>query len=186
MTERLNIVPTSIDAGTFPAQYTTGSDTFAMTCGAMLWLDRMKIPYRTAEDFFDINQFRSSIIPLNVETEQLFSVLDNICESNIGIRHAYSGNILYFLKFFPNLIYLEKLARQLERSYDSIRILSPWPQKNLNWSRLSYSELQSIPQAYGLEKKINILAYLLKTGQVIVEGMPPKPIPPSVKVTKSN
>jgi len=166
MNKKLLIIPSFINQNELLKYDNKSTDVLAFTPAAMLSLDALNIPYKTTDDFYDTEVFRNGLKSLQEKTEIMFSQLDKTCENLISFPYAYTGNIGYFLRMLANLFYLENLSRKIKGIYTKIYLLSNGEAATLSWGKLTYSELQSIPQTRGLENKIQVLKSLLPIEEI--------------------
>jgi hypothetical protein len=166
MKNDLIIVPTCINPDKLLRFYNKRQEVLALSPSAMLALDMVNIPYKTTEDFYDTEVFRTELRRLHEKTEAVFFELDDICENFVSFPYAYSGNIIYFLKMFANLFYLEHICRKINEAYSKIYLFSDTPVKRLFWGNLTYLDLRSIPQTTGFENKIQVFRNLLPIEEI--------------------
>jgi len=181
MTKALTIIPGFCSRTNLQKLQNSSSDYLAFTPAAMLNLKRVGIHFLTPADIYDSQVFLEDLVSLNSKTETEFKKIDAICETCTSVSHAYTGNILYFLKLFANLLYLEKIAHVIKQQYTDVFLVYPAEPERLKWEESSFAELQSIPMAYGLEKKIQILNFLLEPQLLYDETPPDLQVPDYVK-----
>ncbi len=177
MNKQLTIIPGFADANMLPALKKPGNDFLAFTPAAMLLLDRVNLPYITPADLYGRHAFTKKIYPLHRETENILETIDDICEESFSVASAYKGNVLYFVKLFTNLIYLEGISRVVKDRYEQVRLLDHAIPEKIEWGALTFKQMQSLPMAYGLANKVRLLNHLLKpeviSGTLPVSGKVP-------------
>lgn len=161
MTKDLLVIPAFVDAPQLLKCPNGWSDVLALTPSAMLSLDNVNMAYKTTDDFNDTVKFRKELKNLHREIELVFFELDKVCKDFVDFPYAYSGNIVYFLKVFANLFYLQKLSLKIGETYRKVYMVGNETGKRLGWGDLSYSDLKGVRQTAGLENKVEILKSLL-------------------------
>lgn len=163
MKKDLIIIPTSVKRNRFMKHFNRSCEVLALTPSAMLSLDILDVSYKTTEDFYKTETFRSDMRRLNEEIEKILCELDKVCEQLVGFPYSYTGNIYWFLCIFADLFYMERLSEIIQRKYDKIYLFSNAIPNNLLWSNLTYSERKYHTQATGIMKKIQILQNTLNS-----------------------
>ena len=158
MKKEIILIPSTVKLDKLRNYLVKGVDILALTPMAILTCENYRVPYKTPEDFYPNIAFRKDIDYLNKKTEQVFAKLDEICEENVRFPYAYSGNIYWFLCFFADLLYVERLFARIYEVYSNIYLVVDERPNKLSWETSTYPELKYILQAKGLESKIRILA----------------------------
>lgn len=170
MRKNLIVVPSFVDPDRFLKLYDEHSDVLALTPGAMVSIDALKIPYKTTDDFYSTELFKTDLERLYRRAEEILSELDRICEGLIVASGAYTGSIFYFFMVFANLLYLERISQKLTANYGKVYFFTGSRVKNLFWGTLTYKQLRSIPQTQGLENKVQILRKFLNVEEVAADS----------------
>ena len=150
-------------------------DILALTPIAMLSLDKINFNYKTVEDLYNINLYKTELINIYNETEIVFDKIDSICQSFVEFPYSYTGNINYFMEFLADLFFIEKLSNSIESNYNKIFLVNFPDKEKINFDHLSYSGLKThpksdtlaIPQSAGLSKNTNIINNCLNNEKVV-------------------
>ena len=119
------------------------TDILALTPSVMLILDSLNITYKNINDFYNHVKYVSDIKLFNLEAEQLLASLDKVCEPLVSFPYAYSGNTTYFMTWFADMLYLEKLMYIIKNHYHKIILLNYEIPKKISWKNLNYDDLKS-------------------------------------------
>ena len=123
------------------------SDILVFSQKIMLKLDKYKIKYKTIENFFSSENYFKDVLPYRSKVKNFLFKLDRVSEKFVNYPYLYSGNELYFLTWFDDLFYLERLISYIKINYKKVYLLSTYEPKNLDKIKFSFSMLNS--------KKIN-------------------------------
>ena len=143
MQNKLIIIESISDQNCLLNHLDASTDILAMSPSVMLSLDGLDICYKTTDDFYHTDTYISDIEKFNEETENILSTLDEICEPIVNFPYAYSGNASYFMTWFADILYLEKLIQKIRTQYQKIVLVSHSIPQIMSWKGLKYSDLQS-------------------------------------------
>ncbi len=97
-------------------------DRVAMTPDAILALEEEGLSFSTFDDIYGYRQFREDNLRMMDETEDLFRDLDRKYSASLEYPRAFTGNILWFLVFFANALYLSKVCRWAKNNYTKVHL----------------------------------------------------------------
>jgi len=170
MNKSLIIISDYIESKNFIKKVKAPFDVLALTPIAMLSLDKLKIPYKTTDNYYPAETYREDIIRINGEVEKIFNKLDTVCENFTGFPYSYTGNMLYFLVVLIDLLYLDKLCQKIQKTYNNLYLVSDVKSNGLSWENLTFNDLISHPNSgslslqkmvSGIDNKIEILQNVL-------------------------
>ena len=110
-------------------------------------LDQLNLSYKTIENFYISQNYIQDTHPFRNEVKKILRKLDKTVESYTTFPFSYSGNELYFLTWFDDLFYLERLIQIIKQKYEKIYLISYYKPENVTKLKFDYSVLNS--------KKIN-------------------------------
>lgn len=139
----LIIVETVNDFPSLKKILSKSKDILVLRNSEMIILDENNVSYKVIEDFYPMDQFHHDTSFFRLEVEKLFTKLDLACEKYISFPFAYSGNEQYFLSWFDDLFYLEKLIKIIKKRYDKIYLYSTSEHDELSIFSLNVNNLNS-------------------------------------------
>ena len=104
----------------------------------MLKLDKYKIKYKTIENFFSSENYFKDVLPYRSKVKDFLFKLDRVSEKLANYPYLYSGNELYFLTWFDDLFYLERLISYIKINYKKVYLLSTYEPKNLDKIKFNF------------------------------------------------
>jgi len=149
----------------------------AFSVEAMLAFDTAGEEYLTLNDLYPADSFREDATRMILDCETIFSDLDKICETKTGFPRSYTGNIYWFLLFFLNFLYLDKIVGRIcEMRTGRVRIVGhSLPDEEM--SGIGYSGSHSTGTAAfdrfsGFQNKIDLICTALRSEPGIDELRP--------------
>ena len=140
MNKDLIIISHNVKSEKFMNKFKSSVDILALTPASMFSLDKLKIPYKTTDDYYNTEIYREDINRINKKIEKIFKRLDKVCEEYVGFEYSYSGNILYFLSILADLMYLDGVCQKIQKTYKNVYLLSDIKSKNILWDNLTYND----------------------------------------------
>lgn len=140
---QLIIIQSLNDLSLLKKNYLIKSDILVFSQRIMQKLDKYKIKYKTIENFFSSENYFKDVLPFRGKVKNLLSKLDQASEKLVNYPYFYSSNELYFLTWFDDLFYLERLISYIKNNYKKVYLLSSYEPKNLDKIKFSFSMLNS-------------------------------------------
>jgi hypothetical protein len=109
----------------------------------MVTLDQKNIKYKVIENFYPSGQFIKEARIYRKKIVKLLSELDKTCKNYIQFPFAYSGNEPFFLGWFDDIVYLEKLIENIQKKYKKIYLFSDNEPNQILESHLNFSSFNS-------------------------------------------
>ena len=121
----------------------TTTDILVFDQSAMVVLDAKGVKYKVIEDFYTADQYYLDACVYHKKMESLLSQLDKVCESVADFPYAYSGNAIYLLTWFDDLLYLEKLIQTIQNKYEKIYLYATHKPKKTPSNKFNFEKLNS-------------------------------------------
>jgi hypothetical protein len=119
------------------------TDLLVFSRKVMVALDQKNIKYKAIENIYPVGQFIKEARVFRKKAEKLLLELDKICKNYIHFPFAYSGNEPFFLAWFDDIVYLEKLIENIKRKYKKIYLFSDNQPDQVLESHLNFSSFNS-------------------------------------------
>lgn len=139
----LIIVQSVNDFDSLKKAITKTTDILIFSHSAMIALDQKNIKYKVIEDFYSSEQYFQDTLVFRENLESFLNKLDKTSENDVNFPYAYSGNEHYFLKWFDDLFYLERLIENLKLKYKKIYLFSTNEPEKILENHLNFSKLNS-------------------------------------------
>lgn len=109
----------------------------------MIVLDQKGIKYKVIEDLYSAEKYFYDLNIIQNKVENLITSLDKVNNKVIDFPYSFSGNEHYFLTFFDNLFYIEKLIQLIKIKYKKVYLYGPTKPKKISEDDFSFSKLNS-------------------------------------------
>lgn len=122
---------------------TKNTDILVFSHSVMIALNQKNIKYKVIEDFYSSEQYYQDALVFRENVERFLTQLDKTSENEVNFPYVYSGNEHYFLKWFDDLFYLERLIENLKHKYKKIYLFSTNEPEKILENHLNFSKLNS-------------------------------------------
>jgi len=123
--------------------FSASTDILVLDQSVMVVLDKEGVKYKVIEDFYTADQYYQDVCIFHKKADNLFDQLDKACEDIVDFPYAYSGNKLYLLTWFDDLLYLEKLIQTIQNKYEKISLYATNKPKKISSNYFNFSMLNS-------------------------------------------
>ena len=112
----LIIVQSINDFDSLKKVFSKNNEILALSDSVMIDLDQKGIKYKVIEDFYSSERYNQDASVFRDKVKRFLKHLDKACENEVNFPYAYSGNEHYFLPWFDDLFYLERLIETLKKN----------------------------------------------------------------------
>lgn len=161
----LIIVQSINDLASLKKVLSKNNEILAFSDSVMIDLDQNGIKYKIIEDFYSSERYNQDASVFRDKVKKFLKHLDKTCENEVNFPYAYSGNEHYFLPWFDDLFYLERLIETLKNKYNKIYLFSTSEPKKILENHLNFSKFNSryvngtisFPLEKSFERKIQLI-----------------------------
>lgn len=132
-------------------------DFLALSLPAMAALRNRNIHFLTPEDIYPRTSFERDAKEFSRAALKWLATCDQVCEGELGVGRAFSGNGFWFVHRLSDIHYLHCLAGRIVSNYPSVRFVAAGKVQPMPQVRCGFGALRFADVGHGLDHSLTFL-----------------------------